>query len=252
VVVDQRVTRGSRRSNTATYSGLLDPIRKAFAKANKVDAALFSANSKGACPNCKGLGVVYTDLAFMDAIATVCETCDGKRFKLEVLGYRLRDKNIHQVLSLSVQEASDWFSEKTVRPMLDALADVGLGYISLGQRLDTLSGGERQRLELAIDLGAAAEGSDVYVLDEPTTGLRIEDVEHLLGLLDRFVDSGRTMIVIELNLDIIARAAWVIDLGPGAGRDGGRIVFEGPPALLAKGDTLTGQHLRSKRARPRD
>jgi excinuclease ABC A subunit len=249
VIVDQRITRGSRRSNTATYSGILDPIRKAFARANKVDAALFSANSKGACAQCNGLGVIYTDLAFMEGLTTVCETCEGRRFTAEVLDYRLRGKNIHQALSLSIAEARAFFTEKAVRPMLDALVDVGLGYVALGQRLDTLSGGERQRLELAIDLGRAAQATDVYVLDEPTTGLHMKDVEHLIGLLDRFVDSGRTVIVIEHNLDVVARADWVIDLGPGAGRDGGRVIFEGPPAKLVAEPSLTGKHLAAHLAR---
>ncbi|MBX3201055.1 MAG: excinuclease ABC subunit UvrA [Labilithrix sp.] len=244
VVVDQRITRGSRRSNIATYSGMLDAIRKAFAKANKVDASLFSANSKGACPDCKGLGILYTDLAFMEGMATRCETCEGRRFTTEVLSHRLRDKNIHEVLSLSARDAQAFFTEKAVRTMLDAIVEVGLGYISLGQPLDTLSGGERQRLELALDLGKAARGTDVYVLDEPTTGRHMKDVGRLIDLLDRFADSGRTVIVIEHNLDVIARADWIIDLGPGAGRDGGRIVFEGPPAMLVQSDTLTGRHLR--------
>jgi excinuclease UvrABC ATPase subunit len=243
VVVDQRITRGSRRSNIATYSGLLDPIRKTFANANHVEAALFSANSKGACPECKGLGVVYTDLAFMDGVSTVCESCEGRRFMPEVLEHRLRGKNIHEVLSLSLRDAQAFFTEKAVRPMLQALVDVGLGYLAIGQRLDTLSGGERQRLELGIDLGSAREGTEVYVLDEPTTGLHLSDVRYLLSLLDRFVDSGRTMIVIEHHLDVIAHADWVIDLGPGAGRDGGRVIFEGTPAQLIEQPSLTGQHL---------
>ncbi|HTU63184.1 MAG TPA: excinuclease ABC subunit UvrA [Polyangiales bacterium] len=243
VVVDQRITRGSRRSNIATYSGVLDPIRKTFAKANHVEPALFSANSKGACPDCKGLGVIYTDLAFMDGVISACDTCEGRRFMPEVLEHKLRGKNIHEVLSLSLRDAAAFFTEKAIKPMLAALLDVGLGYISLGQRLDTLSGGERQRLELGIDLGNAREGTEVYVLDEPTTGLHLSDVRHLLGLLDRFVDSGRTMIVIEHHLDVIAHADWVIDLGPGAGRDGGRIIFEGTPAELIKQQSLTGKHL---------
>ncbi|MET0343403.1 MAG: excinuclease ABC subunit UvrA [Polyangiales bacterium] len=243
VVVDQRITRGSRRSNLATYSGTLEGIRKAFAKASGVDAALFSANSKGACPDCKGLGVLYTDLAFMQGVSTPCETCEGKRFTAEVLAYALRGKSIHEALALSVAEAVRFFSEKSVRPMLTALEEVGLGYLTLGQPLDTLSGGERQRLELGIDLGAAARGTEVYVLDEPTTGLHLKDVRHLLALLDRFVDSGRTMIVIEHNLDVVAHADWVIDLGPGAGRDGGTVVFEGTPDALCRAASLTGKHL---------
>jgi excinuclease UvrABC ATPase subunit len=243
VIVDQRITRGSRRSNIATYSGVLDAIRKTFAKANHVEAALFSANSKGACPECKGLGVLYTDLAFMEGVTSVCESCEGRRFMPEVLVHQLRGKNIHEVLGLALRDALAFFTEKGIRPMLQALVDVGLGYISLGQRLDTLSGGERQRLELGIDLGNAREGTEVYVLDEPTTGLHLSDVRHLLGLLDRFVDSGRTMIVIEHHLDVIAHADWIIDLGPGAGRDGGTIIFEGTPAQLVEQPSLTGQHL---------
>ena len=243
-VIDQAAIRGSRRSNPATYTGILDPIRKAFASANGVKPALFSANSEGACPACKGLGLIYTDLAFMAGVASVCEVCEGRRFTDEVLGYRLRDKNIAEVLDLSVEEAAEFFSEKPVRVMLDRLTDVGLGYISLGQMLNTLSGGERQRLKLAIEMSGDA---DVYVLDEPTSGLHMHDVDNLIGLLDRLVDSGRTVVVIEHNLDVVARADWVIDLGPGAGHDGGRVIFEGPPADLvrAKG-SLTGEHLRRR------
>jgi excinuclease UvrABC ATPase subunit/catechol 2,3-dioxygenase-like lactoylglutathione lyase family enzyme len=244
VVLDQRITGGSRRSNTATYTGVLDPIRKAFAKANGVDAALFSANSKGACPDCKGIGLIYTDLAFMEGVASVCETCGGKRFTPEVLGHKLRGRSIDEVLAMPVRDAASFFTEKAIRTMLNALVDVGLGYITLGQPVGTMSGGERQRLELGMDLGNAAEGQDVYILDEPTTGLHMKDVQHLIGLMDRLVDSGRTLIVIEHNLDVVARADWVVDLGPGAGRDGGRVIFEGPPAVLARQDTLTGQHLR--------
>ncbi|MET0390630.1 MAG: excinuclease ABC subunit UvrA [Polyangiales bacterium] len=243
VVMDQRITRGSRRSNIATYSGLLDGIRKAFAKANKVEASLFSANAKGACPECKGLGIIYTDLAFMDGVSSVCETCEGRRYTPQVLEHHLRGKNIHEALSLSMRDAHAFFTERAIHAMLGALLDVGLGYIALGQPLDTLSGGERQRLELGIDLGAARQGTEVYVLDEPTTGLHLRDVEHLLGLLDRFVDSGRTMIVIEHHLDVIAHADWIIDLGPEAGRNGGRVIFEGTPEQLAQSNTLTAQHL---------
>jgi excinuclease UvrABC ATPase subunit len=240
-VIDQAAIRGSRRSNPATYTGILEPIRKAFASANGVKPALFSANSEGACPECKGLGLIYTDLAFMAGVVSVCEVCEGRRFTDEVLGYRLRAKNIAEVLDMSVEEAVDFFTEKPVRVMLDRLADVGLGYISLGQMLNTLSGGERQRLKLAIEMSGDTE---VYVLDEPTSGLHMHDVDNLISLLDRLVDSGRTVVVIEHNLDIVARADWVIDLGPGAGHDGGRVIFEGPPAELmrAKG-TLTGEHL---------
>jgi excinuclease UvrABC ATPase subunit len=242
--VDQSAIRGSRRSNPATYTGILDPIRKAFASANGVKPALFSANSEGACPECKGLGVIYTDLAFMAGVVSVCEVCEGRRFTDEVLGYRLRGRNIAEVLDMSVEEAQDFFSEKPIRVMLDRLADVGLGYITLGQMLNTLSGGERQRLKLAIEMSGATE---VYVLDEPTTGLHMQDVDNLIALLDRLVDTGRTVIVIEHNLDIVARADWVIDLGPGAGHDGGQVVFEGPPAELASADgTLTGLHLRRR------
>jgi excinuclease UvrABC ATPase subunit len=246
VLVDQRVTRGNRRSNPATYSGILDPIRKAFAKANNVDAALFSANSRGACPACKGLGLVYTDLAFLDTMVSVCETCQGRRFTDEVLTLHLRGRSIHDVLTMSVAAARAFFPEKAIRTTLDALDEVGLGYVSLGQPLDTLSGGERQRIELGIDLARAAQGTQVYVLDEPTTGLHMHDVATLIRLLDRLVDSGRTVIVIEHNLDVIARADWVVDLGPGAGREGGRVIFEGPPSALVEQDTPTGRHLRAR------
>ncbi len=242
--IDQSAIRGSRRSNPATYTGILEPIRKAFASVNKVKPALFSANSEGACPECKGLGLIYTDLAFMAGVVSVCEACEGRRFNDEVLGYRLRGRNISEVLSMPVEEAQTFFTEKPVRVMLDRLADVGLGYVTLGQMLNTLSGGERQRLKLAIEMSGEAE---VYVLDEPTSGLHMHDVDNLIRLLDRLVDDGRTVVVIEHNLDVVARADWVIDLGPGAGHDGGRIVFEGPPADLvrAKG-SLTGEHLRRR------
>jgi excinuclease UvrABC ATPase subunit len=242
-LIDQSVIRGSRRSNPATYTGILEPIRKAFASANGVKPAMFSANSEGACPACKGLGLIYTDLAFMAGVVSVCEVCEGRRFTDEVLEYRLRGRNIVEVLDMSVEEAAAFFTEKPVRVMLDRLADVGLGYISLGQMLNTLSGGERQRLKLAIEMSSDAE---VYVLDEPTSGLHMHDVDNLIGLLDRLVESGRTVIVIEHNLDVVARADWVIDLGPGAGHDGGRVVFEGPPAGLAASGTLTGDHLRRR------
>jgi excinuclease UvrABC ATPase subunit len=243
-LIDQSAIRGSRRSNPATYTGILEPIRKAFASANGVKPALFSANSEGACPECKGLGLIYTDLAFMAGVVSVCEVCEGRRFTDEVLGYRLRGRNIAEVLDMSVEDAQAFFTEKPVRVMLDRLADVGLGYITLGQMLNTLSGGERQRLKLAIEMSGDAE---VYVLDEPTSGLHMHDVDNLIGLLDRLVDAGRTVVVIEHNLDIVARADWVIDLGPGAGHDGGRVVFEGPPAALAETQgSLTGQHLRRR------
>jgi len=242
VVVDQSAIRGSRRSNPATYTGLLDPIRTAFAKANKVKAALFSANSEGACPNCKGIGLVYVDLAMMAGVASVCEECEGKRFTPEVLTYKLRGKDISEVLAMSVIEARDFFTERAARAVLDRMADVGLGYLSLGQPLTTLSGGERQRLKLAIHM---AEKAATYVLDEPTTGLHLADVDQLLALLDRLVDDGNTVIVIEHHQAVMAHADWIIDLGPGAGQDGGRIVFTGTPAdLVASADTLTARHLR--------
>jgi excinuclease UvrABC ATPase subunit len=242
VVVDQSAIRGSRRSNPATYTGLLDPIRTAFAKANKVKAALFSANSEGACPHCKGLGLVYVDLAMMAGVASVCEECEGKRFTAEVLGYRLRGRDISEVLAMPVVEAQEFVTEKAARTILDRLVDVGLGYVSLGQPLTTLSGGERQRLKLAIHM---AEGPTTYLLDEPTSGLHLADVDKLLALLDRLVDAGNTVIVIEHHQAVMAHADWIVDLGPGAGQDGGRVVFTGTPAdLVATGDTLTAQHLR--------
>ncbi|MCW2574193.1 MAG: hypothetical protein JWR66_223, partial [Modestobacter sp.] len=246
VSVDQGAIKGSRRSNPATYTGLLDPIRKAFAKANGVKPALFSANSEGACPNCNGAGVIYTDLAMMAGVATVCEVCDGKRFQAEVLEYTFGGKDISEVLAMSVTQAEEFFGAgagKTpaAHKILTHLADVGLGYLSLGQPLTTLSGGERQRLKLATHMG---EKGGVYVLDEPTTGLHLADVENLLGLLDRLVDSGKSVIVIEHHQAVTAHADWIIDLGPGAGHDGGRIVFEGTPAdLVAARATLTGEHL---------
>jgi excinuclease UvrABC ATPase subunit len=244
VLIDQSMIRGSRRSNPATYTGILDPIRKAFAAANGVKPALFSANSEGACPACAGLGVIYTDLAFMAGVVSVCEVCEGRRYTDEVLGYRLRERNIAEVLAMPVEEAQAFFSERPVRTMLDRLAAVGLGYVTLGQMLNTLSGGERQRLKLAIEMSGDAE---VYVLDEPTSGLHMNDVDNLIAMLERLVDDGKTAIVIEHNLDVVARADWVIDLGPGAGHDGGTIVFEGPPRDLARSDaSLTGRHLRRR------
>ena len=246
VSIDQRAIRGSRRSNPATYTGLLDPIRKAFAKANGVKPALFSANSEGACPNCNGAGVIYTDLAMMAGVATICEECDGKRFQASVLDHHLGGRDISEVLAMSVTEAGEFFGAGEARTpaahaILDRLADVGLGYLSLGQPLTTLSGGERQRLKLATHM---AEKGGVYVLDEPTTGLHLADVEQLLGLLDRLVDSGKSVIVIAHHQAVMAHADWIIDLGPGAGHDGGRIVFEGTPAdLVAARSTLTGEHL---------
>ncbi|MFC8075022.1 ATP-binding cassette domain-containing protein [Streptomyces sp. NPDC057307] len=242
VVADQSPIRGSRRSNPATYTGLLSPIRTAFAKANGVKAALFSANSEGACPNCNGLGLVYTDLAMMAGVASVCEECEGKRFTPEVLTYRLNGKNISEVLSMSVAEAYDSFTSGQARAILGRLNDVGLSYLRLGQPLNTLSGGERQRLKLAIQM---AEKSSVYILDEPTTGLHMADVDKLLALLDRLVDAGNTVIVIEHHQAVMAHADWLVDLGPGGGHDGGQIVFTGTPAdLVAHSDTVTARHLR--------
>jgi excinuclease UvrABC ATPase subunit len=241
VVVDQVLTPGSRRSNLATYSGMADAIRKAFATANKVQPALFSSNSKGACPACEGLGVIYTDLQHMDPVATRCEACEGRSFNDEVLALKLRGKNINDVLTLSVQEALEYFVEKRVLTTLQTLRDVGLAYLALGQRLNTLSGGERQRLKLAEELG---KPSEIVVLDEPTTGLHMADVAGLIELLDRMVNNGSTVFVIEHNLDVVARADWVLDMGPGAGNEGGKIVFEGVPAKLVKhAASLTGQHL---------
>ncbi|WP_405750061.1 excinuclease ABC subunit UvrA [Streptomyces sp. NBC_00012] len=246
VSVDQGAIRGSRRSNPATYTGLLDPIRKAFAKANGVKPALFSPNSEGACPTCNGAGVIYTDLAMMAGVATTCEECEGKRFQASVLDYRFGGRDISEVLAMSVTEAEEFFGAGEARTpaahrILERLADVGLGYLSLGQPLTTLSGGERQRLKLATHM---ADKGGVYVLDEPTTGLHLADVEQLLGLLDRLVDSGKSVIVVEHHQAVMAHADWIIDLGPGAGHDGGRIVFEGTPAaLVAARSTLTGEHL---------
>ncbi|MFF1372067.1 excinuclease ABC subunit UvrA [Streptomyces virginiae] len=242
VVADQSPIRGSRRSNPATYTGLLGPIRTAFAKANGVKAALFSANSEGACPKCNGLGMVYTDLAMMAAVASVCEECEGRRFTPEVLTYRLRGKNISEVLNLSVAEAHAFFPTGQARAVLGRLADVGLSYLRLGQPLNTLSGGERQRLKLAISM---AEKSSTYILDEPTTGLHMADVDKLLALLDRLVDDGNSVIVIEHHQAVMAHADWLIDIGPGGGHAGGEVVFEGTPAdLVAGADTLTARHLR--------
>jgi excinuclease UvrABC ATPase subunit len=246
VSVDQGAIRGSRRSNPATYTGLLDPIRSAFAKANGVKPALFSANSEGACPTCNGAGVTYVDLAMMAGVATTCEECEGRRFQASVLEYHLAGRDISEVLAMSVTEAEAFFGAGEARTpaahaILDRLADVGLGYLSLGQPLTTLSGGERQRLKLAIQM---AEKGVVYVLDEPTSGLHLADVEQLLGLLDRLVDAGKSVIVIAHHQAVMAHADWIIDLGPGAGHDGGRIVFEGTPAdLVSARSTLTGEHL---------
>ena len=246
VSVDQGAIRGSRRSNPATYTGLLDPIRSAFAKANGVKPALFSANSEGACPNCNGAGVIYTDLAMMAGVATVCEECEGRRFQAAVLEYKLGGRDISEVLAMPVEEAREFFGageakNAAAHAVLGRLADVGLGYISLGQPLTTLSGGEQQRLKLATHM---ADKGGIYVLDEPTAGLHLADVEQLLGLLDRLVDAGKSVIVIEHHQAVMAHADWIIDLGPGAGHDGGRVVFEGTPAGLVAGrSTLTGEHL---------
>jgi excinuclease UvrABC ATPase subunit len=261
VSVDQTPIRGSRRSNPATYTKLLDPIRKAFAKAGGVKPALFSANSEGACPNCNGSGVVYTDLAMMAGVATTCDECEGKRFQASVLDYHLGGRDISEVLAMSVSEAEEFFGTGEARTpaahkILDRLADVGLGYLTIGQPLTTLSGGERQRLKLATQMAEKGDAPrsagrssigrapQVFVLDEPTTGLHLENVEQLLGLLDRLVDSGKSVIVIAHHQAVMAHADWIIDLGPGAGHDGGRIVFEGTPAdLVAARSTLTGEHL---------
>jgi excinuclease UvrABC ATPase subunit len=246
VTVDQGAIRGSRRSNPATYTGLLDPIRKAFAKANGVKPALFSANSEGACPNCNGAGVVYTDLGIMASVATTCEVCEGRRFDAAVLEYRFGGRDISEVLAMSVGEAEAFFADGDAKvpaahKILRALADVGLGYLTIGQPLTTLSGGERQRLKLATHL---SEKGGVFILDEPTTGLHLADVQQLLALLDQLVDSGKSVIVVEHHQAVMAHADWIIDLGPGAGQDGGQIVFEGPPAdLVAARSTLTGEHL---------
>ena len=246
VVIDQGAIRGSRRSNPATYTGLLEPIRKAFAKENGVKPALFSSNSEGACPTCNGAGVIYTELGVMATVESTCEECEGRRFQASVLDYTFGGRNIAEVLAMSVDEAEKFFGDGEAKTpaahkVLDRLSDVGLGYLSLGQPLTTLSGGERQRLKLAAQM---SEKGDVYVLDEPTTGLHLADVENLLGLLDRLVDSGKSVIVIEHHQAVMAHADWIIDLGPGAGHDGGKVVFEGTPADLVDGrKTLTGQHL---------
>jgi excinuclease UvrABC ATPase subunit len=246
VSLDQGAIKGSRRSNPATYTDLLEPVRKAFAKANHVKPALFSANSEGACPTCNGAGMIYTDLGMMAEVSTVCEDCEGKRFQASVLEYRLGGKNIAEVFDLSAQEAVAFFGDGKARTpeahaILERLVGVGLGYLRLGQPLTTLSGGERQRLKLATHMG---EEGGVYVLDEPTTGLHLADLAQLLAMLDRLVDSGKSVIVIEHHQAVMAHADWIIDLGPGAGHDGGRVVFEGTPAeLVRKRSTLTGEHL---------
>ncbi len=247
IVIDQAAIKGSRRSNPATYTGLLEPIRKAFAKANDVKPALFSSNSEGACPTCNGAGVIFTELGVMATVESPCESCEGKRFQAAVLDYTLGGRNIAEVLAMSVTEAAEFFAEGDARTpaahkVLERLVDVGLGYLTIGQPLTTLSGGERQRLKLATQM---ADKGDIYVLDEPTTGLHLADVENLLGLLDRLVDSGKSVIVIEHHQAVMAHADWIIDLGPGAGHDGGDVVFEGTPGELvsAKKKTLTGEHL---------
>ena len=249
VAIDQGAIKGSRRSNPATYTGLLDPVRTAFAKANGVKPALFSANSEGACPECKGAGIIYTDLGMMATMESVCEVCEGKRFDSAVLGYTLGGKNIAEVLDLSMAEAREFFAGEPnaeskvpkATKILERLVDVGLGYLTLGQPLSTLSGGERQRLKLAIHM---SEDADIYVLDEPTTGLHLADVEQLLGLLDRLVEAGKSVIVIEHHQAVMAHADWIVDIGPGAGQQGGRVVFEGSPRdLITAKTTLTGQHL---------
>ncbi|HET9347957.1 MAG TPA: ATP-binding cassette domain-containing protein, partial [Arthrobacter sp.] len=252
VVIDQGAIKGSRRSNPATYTGLLEPIRKAFAKANGVKPALFSSNSEGACPTCNGAGVIFTELGVMATVESTCEDCEGRRFQASVLEYQLGGRNIADVLALSMTEAEAFFGAGEAKTpaahkILHRLVDVGLGYLTLGQPLTTLSGGERQRVKLATQM---AEKGDVYVLDEPTTGLHLADVQNLLGLLDRLVDSGKSVIVIEHHQAVMAHADWIIDLGPGAGHDGGRIVFEGTPAeLIAARSTLTGEHLAAYVAR---
>jgi excinuclease UvrABC ATPase subunit len=243
VIIDQNLASGSRRSNTATYSGILDPIRRIFAKATGQDPALFSANSKGACPDCKGLGVIYTDLAHLDPMITQCETCEGRRFQADVLEHRLRGCSISDVYEMDVTEAATFFTEKAVLRTLRGLEDVGLSYLTLGQPLSTLSGGERQRLKLAAELGCSGR---VYILDEPTTGLHMDDIDTLISLFDRLVDQGSTVVVIEHHQDVISRADWVIDIGPGAGRSGGEVIFTGEPAQLIMCDTsLTARHLRA-------
>ncbi len=248
VSIDQGAIRGSRRSNPATYTGLLDPIRKAFAKANQVKPALFSANSEGACPNCNGAGIIFSDLAMMAGVAATCEVCEGRRFQDAVLEHTFGGKDISEVLSMSVIEAAEFFGDAeasvpAARKILGRLADVGLGYLNIGQPLPTLSGGERQRLKLATQM---ADRGSVYVLDEPTSGLHLADVENLLALLDGLVDSGKSVIVVEHHQAVMAHADWLIDLGPGAGHDGGRVVFEGTPAeLVSSRGTLTGEHLAS-------
>jgi excinuclease ABC A subunit len=242
VVIDQSAVGTSTRSNPATYTGVMDDVRKAFASANRVDAGLFSFNSKGACENCKGSGVIYTDLAFLDGVRTPCEVCHGRRFKDEVLAYTLDGKTISDVLGLTVAQALEFFTRREIVRKLQAMSDVGLDYLPLGQPLSTLSGGECQRIKLASELHKAGS---VYVLDEPTTGLHMSDIAHLLAIMNRLVDGGNTVIVIEHNLDVVRNADWIIDLGPEGGNKGGRVVFQGTPAdLLNAPGSLTSQYLR--------
>ncbi|MCP3773396.1 excinuclease ABC subunit UvrA [Paenibacillus sp. MZ04-78.2] len=242
VYIDQGALQGSKRSNPATYTGMLDPIRELFAKTNRVSPTLFSFNSNGACSECKGLGVTYTDLAFMDPIVSRCESCQGRRFTNEVLGYTLRGKSIDEVLEMSVADARTFFREEAIRTILERLGDVGLDYITLGQPLNTLSGGERQRLKLAAELERSGQ---IYVFDEPTTGLHLSDVDRLIGLLNQLVDNGSTVIVIEHNLDVISQADWIVDLGPGAGQEGGTVIFEGvTEELIEHPHSVTGHYLK--------
>lgn len=242
VVIDQSRVTANSRSAPATYTGIMDDIRQAFAKANGVSASLFSFNSAGSCPNCNGLGVVYTDLAFMEGIVSTCEICEGKRFKSEVLEYRLRGKSISDVLLMTAEEALEFFSEKKVKPVVQAMNDVGLGYLTLGQPLSTMSGGEGQRLKLATELH---KRGSVYVMDEPTTGLHLSDIGLLMRIIDRLVDAQNSVIVIEHHLDVIRQADWVIDMGPDGGSAGGQVIFTGPPAELCRAEgSLTGSYLR--------
>jgi excinuclease ABC A subunit len=246
-VIDQAAVGVSRRSNTATYTGIMDEIRKLFAKANSVSPSLFSFNSDGACPNCQGLGVVYTDLAFMEGYKSPCDVCEGHRFTAEVLAYELRGSSISDVLAMTTEEALEFFPEPRIRKVVQALNDVGLGYLKLGQPLNTLSGGECQRLKLATELH---KKSSIYVMDEPTTGLHMSDVGHLLEIIERLVNQGNSVIVIEHDLDVIRNADWIIDLGPDAGSAGGQVVFEGTPVqLIENGNSLTAEHVRRDVAR---
>ena len=244
IVIDQSAVGANSRSNPATYTGIMDAVRKAFAAENKVQPALFSYNSKGACENCQGLGVIYTDLAFLDEVKTPCEVCGGKRFKDEVLDYKLDGKSISDVLEMNVDQALDFFKLKEVRPILQALSDVGLGYMTLGQPLSTLSGGECQRIKIA---GELHKKGSIYVMDEPTTGLHMSDITHLLAIMNRIVDGGNTVVVIEHNLDVIRNADWIVDMGPEGGTKGGRVIFEGPPGNIAEAkDSLTGMYVGGK------